>query len=586
MGCQKWDISGGEPMLRTDFAEIFDYITRKSVSYSINTNGTLISPKVAQLMKRKGVKMVALYGATAPVHDHITRNPGSFEAAIRGISYLKEAGAGLTIQLIPMRDNFHQFNEMMSLAKSLSPQFRVGAAWLHLSACGDPGKNREISAQRLRPWEVIQIDQPDLSYEEAVGETGNAHCGRGEGDLLFSSCISSKLDFHVDPYGQMTFCNFVKDPSLRYDLRKGSFRECWDEFIPSLSRRVRGGNEYVENCGTCDLRRNCRWCAVYGYLEHRRLSAPVKYLCEVAQENRKFKEEWEKTHRRYYGIGGITIQVESDLPIADSTFHSKFRPFQVDGPGKDMITIRHHFQLPNLDRKDLGKEVYRKPPWAIYKNGSSWIYLGISPREEDKSIHRVVVFNHDHTRARIYNDGEENFLKGNLHSLTLFPTDQILIARVLADREGCYLHASGVIFERQGLLFVGHSEAGKSTTTMMFQDRAEILCDDRIIVRRDSDGFRIFGTWSHGDVPLVSPSSAPLRAVLFLRKSSENRIVPIQDKRAIMENLLSCLIRPFVTEDWWNKTLNLIEGIVGKVPSYDMEFDRSGKVIDLLTNLR
>jgi molybdenum cofactor biosynthesis enzyme MoaA len=26
LGCTKWNISGGEPMLRSDFAEIFDFI--------------------------------------------------------------------------------------------------------------------------------------------------------------------------------------------------------------------------------------------------------------------------------------------------------------------------------------------------------------------------------------------------------------------------------------------------------------------------------------------------------------------------------------------------------------------------------
>jgi MoaA/NifB/PqqE/SkfB family radical SAM enzyme len=49
LGCQKWSISGGEPMLRPDFAEIFTYITDKSVSYSLNTNGTLITPEIARL---------------------------------------------------------------------------------------------------------------------------------------------------------------------------------------------------------------------------------------------------------------------------------------------------------------------------------------------------------------------------------------------------------------------------------------------------------------------------------------------------------------------------------------------------------
>src|SRR5512137_274450 len=84
MGCHKWFISGGEPMLRPDFAEIFDYITSRSVFYSLNTNGTLITPEIAKLMKRKGNKMIAVYGATPEVHDHITRNPGSFQATMKG----------------------------------------------------------------------------------------------------------------------------------------------------------------------------------------------------------------------------------------------------------------------------------------------------------------------------------------------------------------------------------------------------------------------------------------------------------------------------------------------------------------------
>ncbi|MGA9097554.1 MAG: radical SAM protein, partial [Methanotrichaceae archaeon] len=103
MGCRNWRISGGEPMLRSDFAEIFDYITSRTASYSINTNGTMITPEIAELLRRKGNKMVALYGATAEVHDHVTRNPGSFDATMRGFQLLKDAGAGFTVQLIPMK---------------------------------------------------------------------------------------------------------------------------------------------------------------------------------------------------------------------------------------------------------------------------------------------------------------------------------------------------------------------------------------------------------------------------------------------------------------------------------------------------
>ncbi len=583
MGCRRWSISGGEPMLRPDFPEIFDYITSNCISYTLNTNGALITPEIARLMRRKGSKLVALYGATSDVHDHITRNPGSFEATMRGFARLKEAGAGFTVQLIPMTDNYHQFGEMVQLAESLSSHWRIGAAWLYLSAEGDPEKNREILRQRLDPAEVIRLDQPDLSYEEwMANKEDHRYCHIGRDDRLFASCIDARRDFHIDPYGQMTFCGYIKDPALLYDLRKGSFKECWEEFIPSLADKVRGGSEYLENCASCELRGDCRWCPVYGYLEHRRFSAKVEYLCAAARENRRFKRDWQKNHRRYYRIAGITIGVESDLPLTDNTFHPKFEIFRVDGPGEDNITIRHHFSLPDLNGSDLGMEVYRKPPWAIYKKGDSWVYVGISPAAADKHIHRVVVFSRDHARARIYNDGEKNFREGGLHSLTLFPSDQILLARVLADRQGCYIHSGGVLMEGQGLLFVGHSEAGKSTIVTMLKDEAEILCDDRMIVRRWPQGFMIHGTWSHGDVPDVSASSAPLNAVMFLEQAKENRLIPIEDRKEINRRLLACLVRPLETSEWWDKMLCLVEAIGRETPCYSLRFDKSGDVVDIL----
>jgi radical SAM protein with 4Fe4S-binding SPASM domain len=343
-------------MLRPDFAEIFDYITSRSVSYSLNTNGTMISPEIADLMKRKGNKMVALYGATAEVHDHITRNPGSFLATMRGFDLLREVGAGFTVQLIPMRDNYHQFPEMVRLAKSLSPHWRVGAAWLYLSSDGDPVKNAEIVRQRLSPKDVIELDKPDLSGEEREeAEMDHAFCHTGD-DGLFAKCIKGRRDFHVDPYGQMTFCSFIKDPEMRYDLRKGSFREAWEEFIPSLSNKVRDGAEYPENCGSCERRSDCRWCPVYGHLEYGRYEAKVEYLCDVAKANQAFKDDWKRDHRRFFQIAGITIQVDSDLPFGPETFNKKFASFQVQGPDEDNVVLNHHFSLPDLKDKDLGKE--------------------------------------------------------------------------------------------------------------------------------------------------------------------------------------------------------------------------------------
>ncbi len=395
----------GEPFLRSDFLEIFDYITRKSKSYSLNTNGSLITPDIARLMTRKGRKMVAIYGATADIHDYVTRKPGSFEATMQGFAYLREAGAGFIVQIVPMKANYHQLGEMKRLAESLSPLYRFGAAWLWLSACRSPVRNCDIIDQRLEAKDLMAIDGPTpLSVRREILADMNApSCMSSDGDdCLLRSCIDSRDAFHIDPYGGMSFCCFVVAPGMRADLRKMSFNEAWDDFIPSMADLVKGGKEYSENCGACDMRKDCRWCAVYSYLEHGRFSAKVEYLCGIAAETRRIKENFKLTHRQYYRIAGITIQVTSDLQLKEDTFSPVIRKFRVDEPGEDIVSIHLTSSLPRLADLQLGKEVYRRPPWAIYRQNNSWAYLEITSEDREKDPYCVAIWDESYSHGTIY----------------------------------------------------------------------------------------------------------------------------------------------------------------------------------------
>jgi hypothetical protein len=124
----------------------------------------------------------------------------------------------------------------------------------------------------------------------------------------------------------------------------------------------------------------------------------------------------------------------------------------------------------------------------------------------------------------------------------------------------------------------GHVRGETNTVPL----QVEILCDDRNIVRRGDDGWRVFGTWSHGDVPEVSGKDAPLRAICFIEKADENTLTPLTDRKEILRRLLACVIRPFVTADWWNKTLDLMERMSGETPCHVMRLDRSGEIVGKL----
>lgn len=288
-------------------------------------------------------------------------------------------------------------------------------------------------------------------------------------------------------------------------------------------------------------------------------------------------------NRRYYQIGGVTIEMDSDLPFQESTFAPKFDIFRVPEPGKDVVRLHHHFSLPHLTKEDLGIIVYDKPPWRIHQNDDYFNYLMIGAGNKSPSM--MGIFSQDYQVGHIYSRNEKTFRHGNLESLTMFPTDQIFLSPLFANRRGCIIHGAGMVIENKGFLFIGHSEAGKSTTVTMLQEEGDILCDDRIIVRQYPENFTIHGTWSHGSVPIISPGFAPLQAVMFIEKSSENRLIPMTDRNEVLRLFPEYVIKSLVTPDWWLKVFDVLGNLVQQVPVYRLRLDKTGAVKKIIRNL-
>jgi len=584
LGSREWSISGGEPMLREDFEVLFSYITRKTSYCSLNTNGTLITPSIAKLLKKDGNLLVSVYGANAQVHDQITRNPGSFHATMRGISYLKEAGARFMVQLVPMRGNFLQWQEMISLAQSLCPDWRLGAAYLILSASGDEAKNEEIRAQRLKPAQIINFDPPNIPFGER--KKRDFECNNKSDQRKYSYCLSGRNSFHIDPTGSLSFCCFIKEERLRYDLKKGSFAEGWDTFLPALSGEDQNCVVFDQTCQTCDLQNECQKCPAQSYLEHRDATAPSSYLCEFTKEKQKYRQYWKGRHQRYFQVAGITIEVNSEREFTDHTFGPALVPFAINEPGSDVIQLEYFFSMPEWNEKSLGKLRYEQLPWLIYNKGETWIYLGYSKNNNIKRFHQMAVFTNDYAHGRLFFNSDFRFKRGNLNSVAMFPTDQVWLAQALLSRQAFYVHSCGLIVDGNGLLFVGHSQTGKSTIAKLFANQAELLCDDRNIVRYWPDqGWQVYGTWSHGELSEVSSAYAPLKGIFFLEKSNENTLVKNLDRMEIRKRLIPCLPRPFVDVRWWERIWPLVSNIAYKIPAYILRFDKSGAIVPLIREL-
>ncbi|MBU1585267.1 MAG: hypothetical protein KKE44_21285 [Proteobacteria bacterium] len=284
----------------------------------------------------------------------------------------------------------------------------------------------------------------------------------------------------------------------------------------------------------------------------------------------------------------MSIEVKSDLPITDTTFDSKFKSFEISAPLEENIVLYHRFSPdPAKTEIDPKSRIYFRPPWAIYQKNEKWIYQWINAEPPHENYYRTVVTDREHSFLDIYNDKamEKKFLEGGLTSLTMFPTDQILVGRLLAYKNGCIMHSLGISLDNNGYIFVGHSSAGKSTMAQIMKKEAVILCDDRNIIRKKNNAYILSGTWSHGDVPDVSGISVPLKAIFFLEKSDINQMDPVPDAQACFQRLLACLIRPLETRDWWEKSLDFLTLLSQQVPCWNLKFNKTGQIFDLIKGM-
>jgi radical SAM protein with 4Fe4S-binding SPASM domain len=273
-GCLYLVFSGGEPLLRKGFSEIYSHARRNGLLVTVFTNGTLISDRILEVFEDLPPYAVeiSLYGATASTYERITGVKGSFQRCLNGIQALLDHQVNLRLKTILMTHNDHEFYDMKNMAKAYGVKFRFDAAIfpcfngdkapIRLRVSPKGAIEKEFSDEkRWREWKDF------LERFENVSITDNLYqCGAG------------LAMFHVDPYGSLRPCVMVNDP--QYDLRSGSFHAGWHEVIPEIREKKA---DAASACSQCDKRMLCGYCPPFFKLEKGAEDVCSEYLCAIGQ---------------------------------------------------------------------------------------------------------------------------------------------------------------------------------------------------------------------------------------------------------------------------------------------------------------
>lgn len=273
-GCLYLLITGGEPLMRSDFPQIYRHAKENGLLVTIFTNGTLISDRILDLFEDLPPKAIeiSLYGATADTYEEITGVKGSYARCMKGIHGLLDRGINLRLKTILMTANRHEFHEMEKMARDCGIPFRFDAALF-------PRFNGDTYPVKLRvsPEEAIEreFSEPERRLE---WEKFYEHYRKVPFSNDLYQCGAGLTYFHIDPYGNLQPC--LMSIGYKIPILGGKFLMVWQEEMPGI-RKIEISPDHL--CHDCPKRILCGYCPPYFELENHSQTAISDFLCSMGQ---------------------------------------------------------------------------------------------------------------------------------------------------------------------------------------------------------------------------------------------------------------------------------------------------------------
>jgi hypothetical protein len=275
-------------------------------------------------------------------------------------------------------------------------------------------------------------------------------------------------------------------------------------------------------------------------------------------------------------IAGFVIRISSEIDFKRFKDLPTLADFRSKKSGPIDCRLFLKSKRPPLPRKH--KYLFNPADnWKIFKTANGFV-VEVGVPDKIGEINEVIVLNDDYTRGNIY--------RKNIRELSRYFLDQFLLINLLSRHNGFLLHACGVDWKGQGLVFAGFSGAGKSTLLKIFSSEVEkrsLLNDDRIAVRKIGGQWEIYGTPWHGEFPVVSSASAPLKAIYFIKHSSRNYLRPVTQGK-MCQTLFQHSLLPYWDDKGISEVLDSFRQLTQEIPAFELGVVPDKKIVKFVTS--
>jgi radical SAM protein with 4Fe4S-binding SPASM domain len=321
LGARRVILSGGEPMVRTDWREVARVFDEAGMEVSLATNGTLITEEVATfLASLSKVSLSISIDGDEKIHDQLREQQGAHRRTMRGFEALRQAGVAFDVNATIFRDNISEVPFLTRLARDFDCDVR-------LSLLHPNGRGEIMAGQALEPEEILRLREychimrqhgvkiflnlpPLLQYLDEIIPTRGAACGWA---INFCGVLAN---------GDVSICGVASDePDLvAGNIKEKSFKEIW--MTAPLFRQTRSLDVHDLGgiCGRCAFNEFCGGaCRLSAFKAEGDFLAPYE-LCQHFYDQGYIPEEIldPPTERKASEAGKVGTRVNRSLRVLAS----------------------------------------------------------------------------------------------------------------------------------------------------------------------------------------------------------------------------------------------------------------------------
>lgn len=285
-------ITGGEPMMHREFREIYTKLHEMGLIITLNTNGTMLTEEYVNWLKQHPPAKVniTLYGSSNETYARLCGHPTGYDAALRGLKLLMDAGIYVNINSSFTPENIADMEDIFEVARChdlpitgacyMFPPVRSAKEGVfaeeHVRFTPEEAGRARAHAERLKlDQDVIEkmAEQIKKGVFEPVADTED--CVRTRDSHM--NCVAAKSSFWVTWKGEMTPCGMMNAPVV-HPFENGFLKE-WKK-LGQLTDVIC----LPDACGSCEMRDACMICGALSMAEgHGDSTIKPEYLCQMTE---------------------------------------------------------------------------------------------------------------------------------------------------------------------------------------------------------------------------------------------------------------------------------------------------------------